>query len=216
MFPAEGIAFLKALEKHNEREWFQPRKETYEAKVKAPMFDLVEAINADLLDFAPLHIAEPKSAVFRIYRDTRFSKDKTPYKTHIGAFFPRHGMNKNSGAGFYVQISSKGVGVAGGAYSPGPEELAKIRNFIASDPAPFQKPNKLMGELKGETLQRPPKGFDPAHPAIDLIKMKQWYYWTELSVDVATSPRLKQEIVKRFKSIAPVLDLLNKPLAGKR
>jgi uncharacterized protein (TIGR02453 family) len=216
MFPTEGVAFFKALEKHNEREWFQPRKEIYEAKVKAPMFELVEAINAELLGFAPLYIAEPKKAVFRIYRDTRFSKDKTPYKTHIGAFFPRHGMNKNAGAGYYVQISAKGVGIAGGAYSPGPDELRKLREFIAADPQPFLKPNKLMGALKGESLQRPPKGFDAEHPAIDLIKMKQWYYWTELGVDVATSPKLKQEIVKRFKSMAAVLDLLNKPLAGKR
>jgi uncharacterized protein (TIGR02453 family) len=212
MFPPEAITFLKGLEKHNNREWFQPRKETFDTKLKEPMLAFVESINAELLKFAPEHITEPKKAVYRIYRDTRFSKDKTPYKTHLGAIFPRRGLGKDAGAGYYFHVSSKGVGVACGAYAPGPEELRKIRPFIADNHKLVRASNKLMGSVQGTTLTRVPKGFDAEHPAADLIKMKQWYWWVELDLALATSPKLKAEIVKRFRSIAPMVELLNKPL----
>ena len=212
MFPPEAITFLKGLEKHNERDWFQPRKEIFDTKLKEPMLAFVESINAELLKFAPEHITEPKKAVYRIYRDTRFSKDKTPYKTHLGAIFPRRGLGKDAGAGYYFHVSSKGVGVACGAYAPGPEELRKIRPFIADNHKLVRASNKLMGSVQGTTLTRVPKGFDAEHPAADLIKMKQWYWWVELDLALATSPKLKAEIVKRFRSIAPMVELLNKPL----
>jgi uncharacterized protein (TIGR02453 family) len=212
MFPPEAIKFLKDLEKHNQRDWFQPRKEIFDTKLKEPMLEFVEEINAELLKFAPEHITEPKKAVYRIYRDTRFSKDKTPYKTHLAAIFPRRGLGKDAGAGYYFHVSSKAIGVACGAYGPGPEQLLKIRRFIAENHKLFRAQNKLMGPLQGSTLTRVPKGFDAEHPAADLIKMKQWYWWVELDLALATSPKLKGEIVKRFRSIAPMVELLNKPL----
>jgi uncharacterized protein (TIGR02453 family) len=215
MFPPEAITFLKGLEKNNTRDWFQPRKEIFDTKLKEPMMEFVEEINAELLKFAPEHITEPKKAVYRIYRDTRFSKDKTPYKTHLGAIFPRRGLGKDAGAGYYFHVSAKEVGVACGAYAPGPEQLLKIRHFIAENYKSFPKSIQGMGSIQGSTLQRVPKGFDAAHPAADLIKMKQWYWWVELEPALATSPKLKAEIVKRFRAIAPVIELLNKPLLGK-
>ena len=180
------------------------------------MHAFVEEINAELLKFAPEHITEPKKALYRIYRDTRFSKNKTPYKTHLGALFPRLGFDKNSGAGYYFHVSAKEVGIACGAYSPGPDELRKLRHFIAENHESFRKTNKLMGAVKGDTLQRIPKGFDADHPAADLIKMKQWYWWVELDPALVTSPKLKAEIIKRFKAIAPMVEMLNKPLLQKR
>ena len=219
-FPPEAMTFLRGLARNNRREWFQPRKETFETKVRAPMIQLVEALNAELLKFAPDYINDPKKAIYRIYRDTRFSSDKTPYKTHIAAVFPRRGLNRQAGAGFYFQISLKGIGVACGAYMPGPEELRAIRTWLAEHHAEFRKaaqgPRKLMGGLQGESLQRVPKGFDSAHPAADLIKMKQWLYWVELDPKLAASPKLLPEIVKRFRVMAPVVDMLNTPLAAKR
>jgi uncharacterized protein (TIGR02453 family) len=212
MFPPEAIKFLKGLEKNNTREWFQPRKETFETKLKEPMLAFVESINAELLKFAPEHITEPKKAVYRIYRDTRFSKDKTPYKTHLGAIFPRRGLGKDAAAGFYFHVSSKEVGVACGAYAPGPEQLLKIRRFIADNHKLFRREIKGMGSLQGSTLTRVPKGFDAEHPAAELIKMKQWYWWVELDPALATSPKLKGEIAKRFRAMAPRVELLNKPL----
>src|SRR5207244_3382352 len=100
-FPSEALTFLRGLARNNRRDWFQPRKEIFETKVKAPMIELVEAVNAELLKFAPDYINDPKKAIYRIYRDTRFSPDKTPYKTHIAAVFPRRGLDRQAGAGFY-------------------------------------------------------------------------------------------------------------------
>jgi uncharacterized protein (TIGR02453 family) len=219
MFPPEAITFLKGLAKNNTRDWFQPRKEIFESKLKGPMLAFVESMNAELLEFAPEHITEPKKAVYRIYRDTRFSKDKTPYKTHLAAIFPRRGLGKDAAAGYYFHVSANGIGVACGAYAPGPEQLLKIRRFLAGNDKEFRataaRLNKLMGTLKGETLKRAPKGFDPEHPAVDLIKKKQWYWWVELDVKLATSPKLRSEITKRFRAMAPMVQLLNKPLMKK-
>jgi uncharacterized protein (TIGR02453 family) len=212
MFPPEAIKFLKSLEKNNKREWFQPRKEIFDTKLKEPMIAFVESINAELLKFAPEHITEPKKAVYRIYRDTRFSKDKTPYKTHLGAIFPRRGLGKDAAAGFYFHVSSKHVGVACGAYAPGPEQLLKIRRFIAENHKLLKREIKGMGSLQGTTLTRVPKGFDADHPAADLIKMKQWYWWVELDLALATSPKLKSEIATRFRAMAPMVEFLNRPL----
>jgi len=217
-FPPEALKFLRGLERNNRREWFQPRKEIFETKVKAPMIDLVEAINAELPGFAPEHINDPQKAVYRIYRDTRFSPDKTPYKTHIAAIFPRRGMGKHSSAGFYVHLSPKSFGIASGAYMPGPEELRAMRNWLAENHAAFRKaargPEKLMGKLHGDSLVRAPKGFDPAHPAADLIRMKSWLYWIELEVGLAESPKLLNEVLKRFRAAAPVVEMLNAPLVS--
>ena len=212
MFPPEAIKFFKGLEKNNNREWFQPRKEIFDTKVKEPMLALVEEINAELLKFAPEHITEPKKAVYRIYRDTRFSKDKTPYKTHLAAIFPRRGLGKDAAAGFYFHVSAKEVGIACGAYAPGPEQLLKIRHFIEGNHNLFRVSNKLMGSLQGSTLTRVPKGFHAEHPAADLVKMKQWYWWIALDAALVTSPKLKSEIVKRFRAMAPMVELLNRPL----
>src|SRR3954471_13562169 len=114
-------AFFRGLERDNTREWFTPRKELFEAEVRGPMVELVTLVNDDLRRFAAEHVlAQPARAIYRIYRDTRFSKDKTPYKTHVGATFARRGFPKHGGAGFYFGVSHKHVEVAGGIYMPGP------------------------------------------------------------------------------------------------
>lgn len=207
------MKFLRSLKRNNRREWFQPRKEIFEAQVKAPMVELVEAINAELANFAPDHINDPKKAIYRIYRDTRFSSDKTPYKTHIAAVFPRRGLERHSSAGFYFHISTESVGIAAGAYMPGPEELLGVRTWLTENHEVFRKaargPEKLMGKLEGSSLSRSPKGFDPQHPAADLVRRKQWVYWKELDLKLAETPRLLPELVKRFRACAPVIGMLN-------
>jgi len=217
MFPPEAITFLRGLARNNNRDWFQPRKEIFETKVKAPMIAVIEAINAEMMDFAPEHVTDPKKAFYRIYRDTRFSADKTPYKTHVAAVWPRRGLDKHSSAGFYFHVSVKEVGVAAGAYMPGPEELRAVRAWLAANHAGFRKaiaqPEKLMGKVQGSSVTRMPKGFAADHPAADLIRMKQWLYWQELDVKLATSRKLVGELVKRFRAAAPVIEMLNAPLA---
>ena len=216
MFPGfspEAVKFLRSLKRNNRREWFQPRKEIYESRLKAPMIELVESVNAELVRFAPDYINDPKKAIYRIYRDTRFSPDKTPYKTHIAAIFPRRGLGRQSGAGLYFHISTESLGIAAGSYMPGPEELFGIRTWLTANHQVFRRaakgPEKLMGKLHGDSLTRSPKGFDPEHAAADLVRMKQWLYWTELDLKVVETPRLQQEIVKRFRVCAPVVEMLN-------
>ncbi|MEO8099270.1 MAG: DUF2461 domain-containing protein [Acidobacteriota bacterium] len=213
MFPPQALTFLRGLARNNDRDWFNARKEIFETKLKAPMLALIESINAELMDFAPLHVTDPKKALYRIYRDTRFSADKTPYKTHLAAIFPRKGLDKHSSAGFYFHLTAKNIGVAAGSYMPGPVELLAVRTYLAQHHEKFRAaakiPEKLMGKLEGSTTARMPKGFDAASPAADLIRMKQWLYWTELDVKLATSPKLCKELVKRFRIAAPVLEMLN-------
>ena len=219
MFPGfspEAVKFLRGLKRNNRREWFQPRKELFETELKAPMIELVEAINSELLRFAPDHIADPKKAVYRIYRDTRFSADKTPYKTHIAAIFPHRNLGKQSSAGFYFHLTGEHVGIAAGSYMPGPDELRAVRTWMGDHHAEFrkasQRPRKLLGKLEGSAVTRMPKGFAADHPAEDLIRMKQWLYWVELDVKLATTPKLLPELVKRFRAAAPVIAMLNAPL----
>jgi uncharacterized protein (TIGR02453 family) len=215
-FPKEGLAFLRAIKRNNRREWFQPRKHIFDNHVKAPMVELVDALNSQLAQFAGEHMNDPKRAIYRFYRDTRFSADKSPYKDHIAAIFPRRGHDKHVSAGFYVGVSHDGVEVAGGLYMPGPAELLAIRTWLAANHAKFLKaaqgPEKLMGKLYGNSLRRVPKGFSAEHPAADLLKMKQWLYYKVLDADLALSPKLVAEITKRFRAMAPVVDLLNTPL----
>src|SRR5215471_11307676 len=215
-FPPEALKFLRALSRNNRREWFQPRKDVFETNVKAPMMDLVEAVNAELLRFAPAHINDPKKAVYRIYRDTRFSADKTPYKTHLAAIFPCRGLDRHSGAGYYFHVAPKSIAIAMGAYMPGPEQLFAIRSWLSEHHREFENAakalRKTMGELQGDSLARSPKGFDPNHPAAELVRRKAWYFATELEPEIAESPKLLSEIVKRFRAGAPVIEMLNSGL----
>src|SRR6185369_11740810 len=126
-FPKEGVQFLRRLKRNNNREWFQEHKTIYEESVKRPMTELIEAIAVDFQKFAPEMTASLKVSAYRIYRDTRFSKDKSPYKTHVAAVFPHANLGKHEGAGFYVHISPAEVFIGGGLYMPLPEDLNTVR-----------------------------------------------------------------------------------------
>jgi len=217
-FPAEGIAFLRALAKNNDREWFTPRKAIFEENVKRPMIDLVAAIHREMLRFAPEYVGEPAKCVYRIYRDTRFSKDKTPYKTQIAAYLRRNGLPKDGTAGYYFAISPKELAIGGGLYMPPPDALLAARHHIAAHHGEFRstfdtrKVRKLLGDLYGEAMTRVPKGFDAGHPAADLLKRKHWFLYAELDPKLAVSPGLVKEIVRRFEAMAPLVEFLNRPL----
>jgi uncharacterized protein (TIGR02453 family) len=222
-FPPEAIEFFRGIERHNRREWFLPRKPLFEQHVKAPMQQLVEAVNVALGRFAPAYATDPARAIYRFYRDTRFSKDKSPYKTHIAASFRHRRLNCDAGgAGYYFQVSHKEVGIGGGIYMPMPETLRTVRGHLAENADGFRKLlaaraiQKAFGDMQGEQLARVPKGFAADHPAADLLRYKQFLWWIELPPDVATRPELYGEIVTRFKALAPLLDFLNGPLTGQK
>jgi uncharacterized protein (TIGR02453 family) len=221
-FPPEMPKFFRSLKRNNRREWFQPRKHLFEQHVKAPMLELVGAINTDLAKFAPEYVTEPKNAIFRIYRDTRFSGDKTPYKTHVAASFSRRGTGRLGTGGFYFSVSHDIIEVAAGIYHPDRDVTLLIRNHIAetyqelSRMLADKKSRKLAGELKGDALSRSPKGFDPEHPAAGFIKMKDWILDVTLDASLATTPQLYGAIVERFRAMAPLLSYLNRPLLARK
>src|SRR5262244_1403005 len=138
-FPKEGLRFLRELKRNNNREWFQEHKRIYEESLKRPMAELIAIVAADFQKFAPEMVASPKSSAYRIYRDTRFSKDKSPYKTHIAAVFPRGGLGKHEGAGFYLHINPSELLIGGGLYMPLPEDLSSVRQKISDDAESFLK-----------------------------------------------------------------------------
>jgi uncharacterized protein (TIGR02453 family) len=220
-FPQEGIDFFRKLQRNNRREWFQPRKPIFEASLKQPMRELVAAVNGAMKSFAPEYVTDPDKAIYRIYRDTRFSKDKTPYKDHIAASFSRRGTP--SGGGLYFAVSHKEVAIGGGIYMPSTETLRAVRHHIAGR---HQELRRIVAKLavrqlyppglQGDQLTRVPKGFDRDHPAADLLRYKQLYFYVELAPDLATTPDLYPEVVKHFRAIMPFLEYLNAPLTRKR
>jgi len=221
-FPEEMVKFFRILKRNNRREWFQPRKHLFEQHVKAPMLDLVGAINQELVKFAPEYVTEPKNAIFRIYRDTRFSSDKTPYKTHIAASFSRRGSGRLGAGGFYFSVSHDSIEIAAGIWHPEREVTLVVRNHIAETHQELsrlladKKVLKLTGGLQGDALTRSPKGFDPEHPAAGFLKMKDWILDVKLEPGLATTPQLQGEIVARFRAMAPVIQYLNRPLIARK
>jgi uncharacterized protein (TIGR02453 family) len=222
-FPKEGMAFLRALKKNNDREWFAPRKVTFETTVKQPMIELVAALHKEMLRFAPEYVGEPAKCVYRIYRDTRFSKDKTPYKTYASALFLRNGFDKyTGGAAYYFAVSPDHIEVAGGVYTPDRDVLLEVRQHIAENHkhlrAILAKPKvkKLLGDLQGDALSRVPKGFDPEHPAADLIRRKNFLLDVTLDAKLATTPELFKELIARIEAMTPFIEFLNQPLVGRR
>jgi uncharacterized protein (TIGR02453 family) len=221
-FPAEGIAFLRALARNNRREWFQPRKDDYETLVKAPMTVFVEALNGVLAEAAPDYVTDPARAIFRIYRDTRFSRDKKPYKTHVAASFWKRGLPKHNSAGFYVGVAAEEVHVGGGAYMPGSAEVRTIRHHLAASHERLRAileardVARLLGGLHGEPSSRMPKGFPAGHPAGDLLRRKQWFVFVTLDGGIATTPKLFDQVAKRFRAAAPLIEEINRAFAGSK
>jgi uncharacterized protein (TIGR02453 family) len=221
-FPDEALPFFRSLKRNNRREWFQPRKHIYDEKVRGPMIELVAALNAEMMKFAPAYVREPADAIYRIYRDTRFSPDKTPYKTHIAAIFPKRGFEKHAGAGLYFSVSPEEGEVAGGVYMPTPDVLRAIRMHLLDNHEEFRailrarQLRTLLGELQGDQLSRVPKGFPAEHPAADLVRYKQWLVYVTLDPSIATTRKLFSEVSKRFRAMMPFLEFLNAPLAATR
>lgn len=217
-FPPEALQFLRRLKRNNNREWFLRHKDTYEQKVKAPMVELALHLGREMQHFAPEMLCDPGRAIYRFYRDTRFSADKTPYKTHIAAIFYPRGMQKHNCAGLYFHIAPEGVEIAGGVYMPEPETLLAIRRHIAEHHKKLRaiigsrEFRRLFGEMWGERLTRPPKGFPKDHPAADLLRYKQFLADVTQPAALAESPKLPATLVRLFRGMMPLVRFLNEPL----
>jgi uncharacterized protein (TIGR02453 family) len=220
-FSPDALSFLRALKRNNRRDWFQPRKEKYEALIKSPMLEFVAALNEEFARFAPAYVTPPEKAVYRIYRDTRFSPNKTPYKTHIAAIFPRHTAVKREGAVFYFHFTEKDLLAFGGVWGPDRDELLAYRTLLQEHHAEFneilgsRQLRKIVGGLQGDQLSRMPKGFPVDHPAEGLLRQKQWYLESTLDIKLLTTPKVVSELARRFEVMAPMVEFLNRPFAGK-
>jgi len=211
------MKFLRGVKRHNEREWFNARKHIYESELKTPMLALVEEITTAMADFAPEHMRPANKIMMRIYRDTRFSHDKRPYKTHLAAWWSPRGMEKTSGGGYYMQVGPQGVMVAAGVYMPEREQLLALRRWMAEHYNEYRallkaaRKSKAAGltEIEADALTRMPKGFASDHPADELLRAKNWGVRASLPAELALEPTLSREIVRRMRLAAPVVDALN-------
>ena len=220
VFTPRTLAFLRALERNNRREWFHARKDRYEADVRAPMVALVERLAVDFAGFAPDLVASPRASMYRPYRDTRFSANKAPLKTNIGAVFPHRLLPKHEGAGFYVEVAPHHVWFGGGMYMPSSAVLYQVREHIAAkherlsrivESAAFKR---IYGALDGEQLQRVPRGFAPDHPAGAFLKDKQFLAGCERPAEFAASAGFYRTLLTAFKTLAPLVEFLNEPLVA--
>jgi len=220
-FPQAGLSFLKNLKRNNDREWFLEHKPVYEESVRAPMLRLIEALAEEFADFAPEILASSKS-LFRIYRDTRFSKDKHPFKTHVAASFSVRGLDRHEGAGFYFHISPTELWIGGGIYRPAPDELRCVRDHIAASHEKLKRIvearqfRKLFGTLSGEQSSRMPRGYPSDHPAEHYLRYKDLIAARELTPAEATKPDFFETLVESFRTMHPLIRYLNEPILRRR
>lgn len=222
-FRPAAMTFLRGLKKNNRKEWFEEHRDDYEREIKLPLLALIEDVDVRLAEFAPEIIGSPKKSMFRIYRDVRFSKDKSPYKTHAAAwFYHRDGGSSvgseaaHGGAGFYFHIAPEGTFMGGGIWMPPRPVLNRIRQNIADDHEGFEdiilskEFKKNFGELEKESvLTRPPRGFAPDHPAGDWLRYQSFTAGRELSKEDYESPKLPAILAKYYASMTPFIRWLN-------
>jgi uncharacterized protein (TIGR02453 family) len=217
-FSPKAMTFLRALKRNNDRQWFKARKEQYEVLLRAPMIETIERLAVDFRSFAPDLIATPKASMYRIYRDTRFSDNKAPLKTHVAAVFPPRGLPKHQGAALYFHVALDGVWVGGGMYAPDTSQLQAERDHIAANVSRLrtivESPafRRTVGTLEGERLQRVPRGFPKDHRAAEYLKYRQFLAGKEFPAQFAYSPRFYAGILGVFRQIAPLVAFLNEPL----
>jgi uncharacterized protein (TIGR02453 family) len=217
-FTPKTVPFLRALKRHNDREWFRAHRATYDEHVYAPMVAVVDALAQDLRRFAPELSADPRRSIYRIYRDTRFSADKSPLKTHIAAVFPRRDSARHESAGLYFEVAHGWVWVGGGLYMPTSPGLYRVRERIAADCRAFERVitsatfKKQCGSLRGEQLTRMPRPFPSTHPAGEYLKYKQFLASREFPASLASSPRFYPSVLAVFEAISPMVRYLNEAL----
>src|SRR5438552_2658322 len=217
-FSVETLTFLRALKRNNRREWFNAHRDDYEAAVRRPMTAIVEQLAIDFREIAPELVASPKVSMYRIYRDTRFSENKTPYKTHVAAVFPTRRLPKHEGAGVYFHVSPEEVWIGGGMYMPQPAQLLAVREHIAANikqlRAIVESPGfrRKVGRLEGEKLTRVPRGFPKDHEAGEYLKHRHFIAGAEFPATLAASPAFYRTLLGVFREVLPLARFLNAPL----
>jgi uncharacterized protein (TIGR02453 family) len=215
-FGPEIFSFLADLRAHNDREWFASHKQRYEEELLEPALDFVNAFAPRLEKISPYFRADARpsgGSLFRIYRDTRFSKDKSPYKTNVGIHF-RHEQAKDAHApGYYLHIGPGEIFAGGGIWHPDTGAATRIREAIIADPERWRRATRTGAfakrfELGGDTLKRVPSWADPRHPFADDLRRKDFFGWTRLSEEDVVAPGFVDEYARICRAAAPLMRFL--------
>jgi uncharacterized protein (TIGR02453 family) len=218
-FPAKALTFLRALKRNNDGEWFRTHRADYVAFIQEPLHRLLEQLNEDMHDVAPELACTPRESTFRMYRDTRFSEDKTPLKTHIAWVLRPRGFPKGTAASLYAEFSLEETWIGGGLYHPETPVRTAVREHIAAHHRRLAKMvtapgfKKTLGTLQGDRLTRVPRGFDPAHPAAEYLKFSSWMGARTFPAAFVTEPAFYATLLAVFRAAAPLIQFLNEPIA---
>jgi len=215
-FPTALFEFLEELADHNERPWFLQNKHRYEQYVRGPALAFIRAFRPHLAKISKFFLASDRlvgGSLLRIYRDTRFSKDKTPYKTNVGIQF-RHELGQDIHApGFYVHLEPGECFLAAGVWRPDRDSLAALRQGIADDPVGWKRAVssrrfQALWTLEGDAVQRPPKGFPPDHPCIDDLKRTDYIAVADVKEADAYRPEFVDQVARAFDAARPFMQFL--------
>ena len=215
-FNDSTLGFLEELAANNNREWFKENKARYEELVLDVALRFIQSMQQPLAEIAPHFVAVPTrvgGSLMRVYRDTRFSRNKLPYKTNIGIQF-RHEQAKDvHSPGYYVHIEPDNVFLAAGMWMPDSDPLRAIRERIATKTNEWRRVRsdtafKRHYKLGGQSLTRPPRGFDKEHPCIDDIKRKSFIAVKNMDSDACLNPRFQQKVETSFKAATPFMKFL--------
>ena len=227
-FRPASLSYLRALKKNNRREWFEEHREEFVREVSEPMKALIEELDIRFASLAPEFVGDPKRSMFRIYRDVRFSKDKSPYKTHAALWIyhraPGRGVGKeiDGGAGFYVHLEPNASLIAAGLWMPPRPSLAKVREHFSEDlagwkravtaPAVLKRTGGLVDDEPGILLKRLPRGFEEGHPAEKWLRYNSFTMHRTYTDAEMLSPKLVDKAMKDFALLVPMARWLNRAL----
>ena len=213
-FTPDIFVFLKQLKRHNDRDWFAKNKSRYEECVQRPALAFITEFAAHLYDISPQFVADARptrGSLFRIYRDTRFSPDKRPFKTHVGIRFS-HAKGKDVHAPlFYLHLEPERCFAAAGIWHPDNPALTKVRTAIVNRPDEWKKVRSKL-TLEGDKLQKPPRGFDPAHPFVEDLKMKDFVTSVEFREPAICSGKFVRDYAAACRKMAPLVEFTTKAL----
>jgi uncharacterized protein (TIGR02453 family) len=216
-FSPELFAFLRQLKRHNNREWFAANKHRYEQFVRDPSLRFISSFAPELYRISAHFVADARptrGSLFRIYRDTRFSGDKRPYKTHVGIHFSHRAGKDAHAPVFYLHLEPDGCFSGGGIWHPDHRALAKIRSAIVAQPQAWRKARGRL-ELDGESLTRPPRGYDANHPLLEDIKRKDFISSIAFSEEEVCASGFMRQFVACCRKMAPLVQFTTEALGLK-
>jgi uncharacterized protein (TIGR02453 family) len=213
--PRDVFAFLAELRQHNNREWFNANKDRYLAEVRDPIVAFIASLAPGLGRISRQISVDPRpsgGSLMRIYRDTRFSRDRTPYKTNVGIHFGLNAPRDFDAPGFYLHLAPGEVFMGAGIWHPGADALRAIRTAIVKDPRGWKQARRSGLSHDEATLKRPPRGFDPDHPLIDDLKRLSFTSGAEFSERQACAPEFPARFVAACRDAAPLMRFLAKAM----